>query len=252
MDEIKYGASPTYRKPKIENDYFPKAVKKQTFFTDPNAELEFYFQEKGWAFNRSLLGGHDKPVEEEFARYLAKGKTQADFWSEAEIALYHGIAFGEDQWKEPYRRILRELFPAPLKLLDYGCGVGSDGLKFQAAGYEVSFADLEGKSLEFLRWRLEQRGLKNKVYSVDIPKHDLVYAFDVIEHFADYKEPLEKLAGLGKTVFVNLLTRVSGGLHYAHSVNEVTEWINKEFKIKEARDLDYARLVIFVNRKTEV
>ena len=51
-------------------------------------------------------------------------------------------------------------------MLDYGCGIGSDGLALIEAGYEVTFADFDNPSTRYLRWRLEQRGL-------DAPVHDL-------------------------------------------------------------------------------
>src|SRR5438132_3672549 len=88
--------------------------------------------------------------------------------------------------KLPYLRALTRIVPAGARVLDYGCGIGSDGLMLLEAGYRVEFAEFDNPSAAYLRWRLERR-------SVDAPIHDLdgghvpggfdaAYAFDVIEH----------------------------------------------------------------------
>ena len=75
--------------------------------------------------------------------------------------------------------------PPGSRLLDYGCGIGSDGLMLLEAGYRVEFADFDNPSTEYLRWRLEQRGFDAPVHDLDkdVPDgFDAAYAFDVIEH----------------------------------------------------------------------
>ena len=69
--------------------------------------------------------------------------------------------------KTPYLRELDAARAAPARrLLDYGCGIGSDGLRLQRLGYRVDFADFDNPSDAYLRWRLERRG-------VDAPVHDV-------------------------------------------------------------------------------
>ena len=87
--------------------------------------------------------------------------------------------------KLPYLRELARHVPPGSRLLDYGCGIGSDGLLLLEAGYRVEFADFDNPSTEFLRWRLERRGLDAPVHDLDkeVPDgFDAAYAFDVIEH----------------------------------------------------------------------
>src|SRR4051794_41957747 len=62
--------------------------------------------------------------------------------------------------KRPYLEHLMRLVPPGARVLDYGCGTGSDGLLLLEAGYRVEFADFDNPSTAFLRWRLERRGIR--------------------------------------------------------------------------------------------
>src|SRR5690348_16358154 len=111
--------------------------------------------------------------------------------------------------KLPYLRDLTALVPPGSRVLDYGCGIGSDGLALMEAGYDVGFADFDNPSVEYLRWRLRRRGLDAPIYDLDStappPGWDAAYAFDVIEHVDDpfaFLATLDRLAGL---VVVNFL-----------------------------------------------
>ena len=93
-------------------------------------------------------------------------------------------------------------------MLDYGCGIGSDGLALIEAGYRVEFADFDNPSTQYLRWRLGRRGLDAPVHDLDseVPGgFDAAFAFDVIEHVDDpfaFLAEMERRAGV---VMVNLL-----------------------------------------------
>ena len=54
----------------------------------------------------------------------------------------------------PVPRELSAPSPARRAVLDYGCGIGADGLLLLEAGYRVEFADFDNPSIEYLRWRL--------------------------------------------------------------------------------------------------
>ena len=109
----------------------------------------------------------------------------------------------------PTSSLLTRHVPPGCRVLDYGCGIGSDGLLLLEAGYQVEFADFDNPSTAFLRWRLRAAS------HLDAPVHDLdagvpggfdaAYSFDVIEHVPDpyaFLGELERRAGL---VEVNLL-----------------------------------------------
>jgi ubiquinone/menaquinone biosynthesis C-methylase UbiE len=77
------------------------------------------------------------------------------------------------------------------KVLEIGCGIGTDSVNFARAGADVTVVDISEKSLELCRQRFEVFGLKAKFYCgnaeelptfVPIDKYDLIYSFGVIHH----------------------------------------------------------------------
>ena len=97
------------------------------------------------------------------------------------------------------------------RVLDYGCGIGTDGLRLIKQGYRVGFADYDNPSIKYLRWRLDRRGITSptaEIYNVegDVPSgFDVAYSFDVIEHVEDPMGFLDQLESKAKIVAVNLL-----------------------------------------------
>jgi SAM-dependent methyltransferase len=170
------------------------------------AELREYL---GPRYERSRLERYDQAVEEEFASCGDEG----GFYRSSEAYLYNLTAFAMTGTKLPYLRELDAHLAPGSRILDYGCGIGSDGLALLAAGHRVEFADFDNPSVAYLRWRLERRGFDAPVHDLDraVPGgFDAVYAFDVIEHVDDpaaFLDELERRAGL---VAVNLLEPVPG------------------------------------------
>lgn len=83
------------------------------------------------------------------------------------------------------------------RLLDFGCGIGGDGLRLMERGFEVSFCDFRNASTEYLEWRLKQRGWKARIYYAgedELPQNDLTFAVDVIEHLVDPPRTIGDLA----------------------------------------------------------
>jgi len=77
------------------------------------------------------------------------------------------------------------------KVLEIGCGIGTDSINFARAGADVTAVDLSDESLELCKKRFEVFGLKANFYSGDaehlgdfVPaeKYDLIYSFGVIHH----------------------------------------------------------------------
>lgn len=79
------------------------------------------------------------------------------------------------------------------KVLEIGCGIGTDTMNFARAGAEVTAVDLSSESLKLARKRAEVFGLEDRIkfyeanaenLSTIIPpqKYDLVYSFGVIHH----------------------------------------------------------------------
>jgi len=171
---------------------------------DPAREQEELREYLGGAYDQALLERYQDTLESEFAGCGDEWR----FYRESRAYLYNLTAFAMTGTKLPYLEALMRRAPAPARLLDYGCGIGSDGLMLLESGYRVEFADFDNPSAEYLRWRLARRGLDAPVHDLDgeVPGgFDAAYAFDVIEHVPDPFAFLGELERRAALVAVNLL-----------------------------------------------
>lgn len=166
-------------------------------------------------FDERQLWDHHGILEAEFDA----APDDATFYRTSQAYLYDLTAFAMWQTKIPYLDALRTLVPRGATVLEYGCGIGSDGLKLAADGYRVAFADFDNPSTRFLKWRLDRRGVDARVYDVegDVPGgFDAVFAFDVIEHVEDPRGFLSMLEQRADIVAVNFLEPDPHDAHIHH------------------------------------
>lgn len=187
------------------------------------AELRSYL---GDDFRLDRLQHYQDHLDAEFADI----GHEDTFYLTSKAYLYNLTAFAMTGTKLPYLRELTACVPPGARLLDYGCGIGSDGLLLLEAGYRVEFADFDNPSVEYLRWRLQQRGL-------DAPIHDLkqgvpggfdaAYAFDVIEHVPDAFAFLGEMEQRARLVVVNFLEPEPGDqdLHHELPIRELLDHV---------------------------
>ena len=172
---------------------------------DPERELAELKEYLGDSYDHARLQRYEEAVDQE----LAQVGDEPTLYRTSQMYLYNLTAFAMSRTKEPYLRDLTALVPADARILDYGCGIGSDGLLLLEAGYDVGFADFANPSTEYLRWRLRKRGLQAPIYDLDSeppsPGWDAAYSFDVIEHVDDPFGFLSRLEGLARLVVVNFL-----------------------------------------------
>jgi SAM-dependent methyltransferase len=180
---------------------------------------------------RAYLGGSYDPVRlQQYQRTLDEEfeacGDEDSFYRTSEGYLYNLTAFAMTGTKLPYLEELTRQVPPGSRVLDYGCGIGTDGLLLIKAGYRVEFADFDNPSVGYLRWRLEQRGIDAPVHDLDagVPGgFDAAFAFDVIEHVADPFGFLGEMEQRARLVEVNFLEPESGEqeLHHELPVREL-------------------------------
>jgi len=181
--------------------------------TNPAREQEELAAYLGSDFRLDRLTTYQHTLAQEFADC----GDEASFYRTSEGYLYNLTAFAMTGTKIPYLRALTRLVPPGGLVLDYGCGIGSDGLLLLEAGYRVEFADFDNPSTRYLRWRLEHRGLEAPVHDIDrnVPVgFDAVFSFDVIEHVEDPRAFLAELEDCADLVLVNLLRDDDQEIHH--------------------------------------
>jgi SAM-dependent methyltransferase len=186
-------------------------------FFDPareEAELREYLGDR---FEIEQLWRSHEHLEAEFAA----ADDEPGFYRTSAAYLYNLTSFAMTGTKLPYLRELLRRVPRGARVLDYGCGIGSDGLMLLEAGYRVEFADFDNPSVGYLRWRLEHRGLDAPVHDIDreVPDgFDAAYSFDVIEHVPDPFAFLAELEARAALVEVNFLAPVPDDQELHHEL----------------------------------
>lgn len=86
------------------------------------------------------------------------------------------------------------------KLLEVGCGVGSDLVEYAKNGALVTAIDLSKKSVELTQDRLKLYGLKGEVYEADAEsmpfednRFDVVVSFGVLHHTPDMAKAISEI-----------------------------------------------------------
>lgn len=88
------------------------------------------------------------------------------------------------------------------RVLEVGCGIGTDAVNFARAGAELTAVELSGESLALCRQRFEVLGLSARLYQgnveelsrvVPVEPYDLVYSFGVVHHTPAPRRGIEQI-----------------------------------------------------------
>jgi GT2 family glycosyltransferase/SAM-dependent methyltransferase len=173
----------------------------------------------GDAYDPARLADHQRLVDAE----LHGAPDETSFYRTSSAYLYDLTAFAMSGTKAPYLDAVRAFVRPPARVLDLGCGIGSDGLRLLEEGYRVEFADFANPSTDYLRWRLADRGLQAPVLDVEagpLPEgYDLAYAWDVVEHVSDPEHFLVEMEQRARWVAVNLLEPAADDAHAHHDLD---------------------------------
>ena len=127
------------------------------------------------------------------------------FYASAAPYVWELMQWHASEARRPYWRALetiRDRF-APdtgyTRVLDFGCGIGTDGLFLAEHGYEVTLTDVDGPAFRFAQHRFARRGLRGRFLPArsTLPElegvYDVVVCFDVFEHLPDPLEAARRL-----------------------------------------------------------
>ncbi len=129
-------------------------------------------------------------------RHSMQPVGSAEYFNEVEVRKYrvepHIPRFAEFEWWRGK------------KVLEVGCGIGTDTINFARHGAQVTAVDLSKMSLDIARQRAEVFGLRDRIRFfqadaerlsdiVPLEAYDLVYSFGVIHHTPRPDRALEEI-----------------------------------------------------------
>jgi GT2 family glycosyltransferase/2-polyprenyl-3-methyl-5-hydroxy-6-metoxy-1,4-benzoquinol methylase/glycosyltransferase involved in cell wall biosynthesis len=143
-----------------------------------------------WPSGRQLLVAYASPAYLELRKERGRSLAERGKWD----AYYADLPFAEvdpltKSFNEELAVAVRELLPAGGRLLEAGCGGGSQSLALAAAGFDVSLLDFSKAALGYARRTFESHGLAARLIEDDAfalrqPEYDLVFNAGVLEHYS--------------------------------------------------------------------
>ena len=137
------------------------------------------------------------------------------------------------------------------KVLEIGCGIGTDSINFARNGAELTIVEFSEKSLDICKKRFEVFGLSATFILGDVeklsayiePQHfNLIYSFGVIHHTPNPSKAFEEIAKFMEEdteLRVMLYSKVSYKLFWVMMENGVHKMSNMKDLIRENAEAQY-------------
>jgi 2-polyprenyl-3-methyl-5-hydroxy-6-metoxy-1,4-benzoquinol methylase len=169
------------------------------------ADLASFFGMDGSACQSRLNEYRMGEMAEEWHRVDPETPSEMrKFYEDTELYIWELAKWHASDAYNPYRdriSLAMRLFPPTThpRVLDFGAGIATASLAFARAGYDLTIADVPGKTLAFAKHRFRRLGLGCSVIEVvkdlpDLPAgFDVLICFDVLEHVPDAEKMLKRL-----------------------------------------------------------
>jgi len=141
-------------------------------------------------------------------------KTDEDIVKFYEITPFTLFSLAYWHMQRSQRRFRRQVIEhCSGKILDYGGGIGDLCIELARRGFNVTYGDVKGKTMEFAKWRFMKKGLNVRVIDLvrdqeALEQYNAILCIDVIEHVLNPKNTLETinqhLKANGKFIITNL------------------------------------------------
>ena len=146
-----------------------------------------------------------------------------EFYKHANEYVYNLMVWFQSGDRTSFKKVIDRLISdySIKSVIDYGCGVGNDGLYFLSKKLETYFIDYDCPASSFLRWRLREKNIASRFFDVEtlqkFPEADMFWAIDVLEHMMDPLEVVRKVSSKCK-IFAHRsrFNDSAGGRHPCH------------------------------------
>lgn len=163
-------------------------------------ELCVYFECEASKIQDRLQNGTLRLAEEWKKMDPKTPEETLAFYQEAENYVFDLAQWHLSEWtKRQTQNILEFCRQKGLRrILDYGCGIGEEGIALAKSGFDVTLADVLGNTFNFAKWRVQQKGLQVKFINVvnDAPlqeTYDGIICLEVLEHLWELEVTVKHL-----------------------------------------------------------